>query len=190
MSKVVSLDQKKKSVKIDGLVLEEPLVFEYLNKQPEKTRDKLVVKALYLGVMALMEERISAFISKTGNTLSVELQHLKYIFDLQEQVFFRTTVKGREAELDIKDQLEAHARHSGFKDVVLHCGETSGELGGNKTGDILVKVDGRDDQILVIESKFDKARRLGDFRSQNIFSKGDTAISQLLERIFPQLFLI
>lgn len=177
----IKLDQKKKSLIIDGLLLEQPLVFEFFNAQPETEREQLLIKALMLGVLALKEDRLAAFLAKTSNTLGTELEQLKYIFDLQKELFFRTTAKGRDAEHDLVAQLKDYARTKNFSDLIEHCGETFGALPKNKTGDILIKVNGQSEACLAIESKFDKAKRLGSFLDKDIFAKGDTAFSQLLE---------
>ena len=78
-AKTVKLDQSKKTVTIQGLVLEQRLVFEYFDKQPDASRDGLAAKALLLGVLALSEERLAAFLSRTTNTLGTELEQLKFL---------------------------------------------------------------------------------------------------------------
>lgn len=180
-SRLIKLDQKKKTITINGLVLEQRLVFEFFDKQKETERDQLLVKAFLLGVLALSEDRFAAFLSKTTNTLGTELETLKYILDLNKELFFRTTGKGREAEYDIADQLSQYARAKEYRDIVEHCGDSFGALPKNKTGDVAIKVNGDESSVIAIESKFDKAKRLGLIESKDIFSKGDTAVSQLLE---------
>jgi hypothetical protein len=178
---VLKLDQNKKSVRIDGLLLEQRLIFEYFDKQPEKEREPLLVRALLLGVLALMEDRLSAFLAKTSNTLGTELEHLKYILDLNTELFYRTTMKGRDAEQDLVDQLGSYARQRGYADEVVHTGDVTGALPKNKSGDIRITIDNDKECAIVIESKFDKAKRIGGFADKDPLSKGDTAIGQLLE---------
>jgi hypothetical protein len=182
MSKgILKLDQRKKQVQISELILEQPVIFEYFDKQPSKEREALLIKAILLGTLALMEERISAFLAKTSNTLGTELLSLKYIYDLNEQLFYRTTGKGREAEVTIAEHLESFLRQRGYSDAVDLAGDRAGTIKGNKTGDIVVSVDNNADRRVVIECKLDRGKRLGAFRTHDPFVKGDTAISQLLE---------
>lgn len=180
-SKLVKLDQKKLTTTIKEFVLDQRLIFEFFDKQPEKGRDKLVVKAFLLGVLALQEDRLSAFLAKTANTLGTELESLKYIFDLNQELFFKTTGKGREVEADLVEVLEQYLKVRRYRDEVSHKGEVAGDLKGNKTGDILVKVNKSEDLKIVIESKFDKSKRLGLIQDIDAYVKNDTAVGQLLE---------
>jgi hypothetical protein len=64
-AKTVKLDQAKKAVTVQGLRLEQRMVFEFFDKQPEAIRDQLAAKAMMIGVLALAEERLAAFLSRT-----------------------------------------------------------------------------------------------------------------------------
>lgn len=179
--KVVILDQKKRTVTIGPVTLDNDLVFSFLDSKPEKEREEIVIKAFNIGIIALYEDRLSAFLAKTANTLGTELERLKYLYDLQQQVFYRTAVKGKEIEQDLTDILQAYIKSKGYKDIVKHTGESVGELPNNKTGDFLVLINGFEDLKIVFESKFDKAKKLGEFLSTDPFVKKETAFSQLLE---------
>ena len=48
-----------------------------------------VFRALYIGVLALMEDRISAFLAKTTNELGTELESLKMIFEMKRSCFIK-----------------------------------------------------------------------------------------------------
>ncbi|MDO8610273.1 MAG: hypothetical protein Q7R95_07020, partial [bacterium] len=74
--KIVSLDQKLKRVNIDKFELDNQIVFNYLDKLPTEERDNAIFKAIYIGVLALMEDRLSSFLSKTQNELGTELESL------------------------------------------------------------------------------------------------------------------
>lgn len=61
------------------------------------------MKALYIGVLALMEDRLSAFLSKTSNELGTELESLKMIFEMKKEIFYKSSIKGVLAEEEIAD---------------------------------------------------------------------------------------
>lgn len=180
-AKTVKLDQAKKAVTVQGLRLEQRMVFEFFDKQPEAIRDQLAAKAMMIGVLALAEERLAAFLSRTTNTLGTELEQLKFLYELNSNVLHRTTGKGHDAEHELIEQLAEYSKGRGYRDTIEHCGDSFGDLPKNKTGDLVVIVNGEVDRRLVIESKFDKAKRLGRFEDKDVFAKGDTAVSQLLE---------
>jgi hypothetical protein len=168
-------------VKIKAFELDNQIVYEYFNKIPADLRDETFLKAIYIGTLALMEDRLSAFLSKTQNELSVELLSLKMIFDMKKEVFFKTAVKGMAAEDDIIQFLNGWFKEIGLKDIAEATGTLAGNIKGNKTGDVLCKVEGTDKSI-VIEVKFDKAYKLGDIQDKDIFiKKSDTAWGQILE---------
>ncbi|MEI6425444.1 MAG: hypothetical protein WCP55_24750, partial [Lentisphaerota bacterium] len=117
MANIVTIDQKKSQVKIKAFELDNQIVFEYFNKIPTELRDETFLKAVYIGTLALMEDRLSAFLSKTQNELSVELLSLKMIFDMKKEVFYKTAVKGMAAENDIIQFLNGWFNETGLKDV-------------------------------------------------------------------------
>jgi hypothetical protein len=183
MAKFVKLDQKKNQVSIKEMQIAHPLVYNYFNSQPDEERDELLTRALAIGVLALMEDRLSAFLAKTSNTLGTELEQLKYLFDLNQQLFLKTTGKGRDAEVDIVSILTQFIRERGYPDEVEHAGDNFGKLPKNKSGDILIDVKGARPGRIVVESKFDKGKRLGLIAEKDIFSRSDTAVGQLLEAL-------
>lgn len=183
MAKFIKLDQKKRTVTIREALVDHPLVFNFFNNQNEDVRDAVFTRALSIGVLALMEDRLSAFLAKTANTLGTELESLKYMFDLNQELFLRTTGKGRDAEHYLAEVLEEFLRARGYKDVVSHAGEQFGKLPKNKSGDLVIDVKGSPPRRIVIESKFDKAKRLGLISERDILAKADTAVSQLLESV-------
>ena len=90
----LSLNQKLKRVEISGFELDNEIVFNYFDKLPASERDDKFIRALYIGVLALMEDRISAFLSKTSNELGTELESLKMIFEMKKELFYKSTIKG------------------------------------------------------------------------------------------------
>lgn len=178
----VSLNQKLKRVEISGFELENEIVFNYFDKLPASERDEKLIRAIYIGVLALMEDRISAFLSKTSNELGTELESLKMIFEMKKELFYKSTIKGVLAEDEIAEFLNQYFSEKKLKDRAILTGNTAGNLHKNKTGDIICELDGNPDLKIVIECKFDKSVRLGDIESKEIFTrKTDTVWSQLIE---------
>ena len=179
---IIRLDQQRQRVEISEFDITNPIVFGYFNKLPVAEREAFLYRAIYIGVLALMEDRLAAFLSKTSSELGVQLESLKLLFDLKQELFFKSTQKGTNAEEDIGAFLETYFKEKGLKDSVKLTGATSGSIPRNKTGDIVCHIDGRDDRKIVIECKFDKSIRIGDIGDKDVFTrKSDTAWSQLLE---------
>ena len=178
----MKLNHKLSRVEIESFEVEDALVFKYFNGLPESERDSALVRAIRIGVLALMEDRISSFFAKTTNELGVELENLKMMFDVKQEIFHKTAVKGTAAEDDIIEFLQGYVEKRGLKDTLKGTGKIKGLLPRNKTGDIVANVNGDIDHKIVIECKFDKSYRLGDVTTPDIASnRSDTAWSQLLE---------
>lgn len=179
---IIKLNQQLKRLEISDFEISNEIVFSYFNNLPATERDEKLFKALYIGVLALMEDRISSFLSKTTNELGTELESLKLIFEMKKELFYKTTIKGVLAEEDIADFLNSFFTEKRLKDRAILTGNTAGNLPKNKTGDIICEVDGNEDLKIAIECKFDKSIRLGDIESKEIFTRRtDTAWSQLIE---------
>lgn len=178
----INLNQQLKRVEVKSFEIENPIVFNYLNNLPSSERDEKFLRAIYIGVLALMEDRLSAFLSKTSNELGTELESLKMIFDMKQELFYKSTIKGVLAEDEIARFLNEHFLERKIKDKAFLTGNTSGTINKNKTGDIVCEVDGNPNLKIVIECKFDKSIRLGDIETKEVFTrKSDTAWSQLIE---------
>ncbi len=178
----LSLNQKLKRVEISGFELDNDIVFNYFDKLPASERDEKLIRAIYIGVLALMEDRISAFLSKTSNELGTELESLKMIFEMKKELFYKSTIKGVLAEDEIAEFLNQFFSEKKLKDRAILTGNTAGKLSKNKTGDIICELNGNPDLRIAIECKFDKSVRLGDIDSKEIFTrKTDTVWSQLIE---------
>lgn len=178
----IKIDQQLKRVQIKEFEIENDIVFNFFNKIPALERDDKLIQAIYIGVLALMEDRFSSFLSKTSNELGTELESLKMIFDMKKEVFYKSSIKGILAENDIAEFLIDHFKEKKISDEVFLTGNTTGKLSKNKTGDIVCHIEGKEEQKIVIECKFDKSIRLGDIESKDIFTrKADTAWSQLIE---------
>lgn len=178
----IKINHKLKRVEISGFELHNEIVFNYFDKLPAFERDEKLIRAIYIGVLALMEDRISAFLSKTSNELGTELESLKMIFEMKKELFYKSTIKGILAEDEIAEFLNQYFSEKKLKDRAFLTGNTAGSLPKNKTGDIVCELNGNPDLKIVIECKFDKSVRLGDIENKEIFTrKTDTVWSQLIE---------
>jgi hypothetical protein len=178
----IKLNQQLKRVEIDKFEIENEIVFNYFNNLPVSERDEKLIRALYIGVLALMEDRISSFLAKTTNKLGPEMESLKMIFDMKKELYYKSTVKGSLAEDEIAEFLNDYFKEKKLADKAYLTGNVAGVLPKNKTGDIVCEINGNPDLKIVIECKFDKSVRLGDIELKDIFTrKSDTAWSQLIE---------
>lgn len=178
----IKINQQLKRVEIKEFEIENSIVFNYFDKLSVSERDEKLLRAIYIGVLALMEDRISSFLSKTTNELGTELESLKMIFEMKKELFYKSTIKGVLAEDEIADFLNNYFIEKKLKDKAFLTGNTAGNIERNKTGDIICEIDGNSDLKIAIECKFDKSIRLGDIESKDIFTrKSDTAWSQLIE---------
>lgn len=178
----IKLNQQLKRVEVENFEISNEVVFNYFNNLPANERDEKLFKALYIGVLALMEDRISAFLAKTTNELGTELESLKMIFEMKKELFYKTTVKGFVAEDQVAEFLNNYFVTKKINDKAVLIGNVAGVLPKNKTGDIICELNGNPALRIAIECKFDKSIKLGDIDSKDIFTnKIDTAWSQLLE---------
>ncbi|MFC4221774.1 hypothetical protein [Flagellimonas marina] len=178
----IKLNQKLKRVEIQRFELDNEIVFNYFDNLPAAERDEKLIRAIYIGVLALMEDRISSFLSKTSNELGTELESLKMIFDMKKELFYKSTIKGSLAEDEIADYLNEYFKSKKINDRATLTGNAAGTLPRNKTGDIVCRVNGNEDLKITIECKFDKSIKLGDIEDKDIFTRrSDTAWSQLIE---------
>ena len=177
------IDHKLQRVQVDSFEISDELVYRYFDSLPEAEREAALLRAIRIGVLATMEDRFSAFLSKTTDDLGVQLENLKLLFDMKQEVFHKTAIKGVAAENDILEFLEGYIERNHLGDVVSLTGTSKGMLKNNKTGDIMAYVGGESSgRKVAIECKFDKSIKLGDVDSPDIASnKYDTAWSQLLE---------
>lgn len=178
----IKLNQQLNRVEIKEFEIENTIVFNYFNNIPAKERDDKLLRAIYIGVLAMMEDRISAFLSKTSNELGTELESLKMIFEMKKEIFYKSTIKGILAEDEIAEYLNNYFSEKKLKDRAILTGNITGLINKNKTGDIICEVNGNNELKIVLECKFDKSIKLGDIESKDVFTrKVDTVWSQLIE---------
>ncbi len=176
------LNQQIKRVEIKEFEIENQIVFNYFDNLPVSERGEKLLRAIYIGVLALMEDRISAFLSKTSNELGTELESLKMIFEMKKELFYKSAIKGNLAEDEVAEFLNNFFQEKRIKDKAFLTGNSTGSIPKNKTGDIVCEVNGNSEIKIVIECKFDKSIKVGDIESKDIFiRKTDTAWSQLIE---------
>lgn len=179
---MLRINQQLKRLEIKEFEIENQIVFNYFDNLPAIERDEKLLRAIYIGVLALMEDRMSAFLSKTSNELGTELESLKMIFEMKKELFYKSSIKGILAEDEIADFLNQYFSEKKLKDKAILTGNTAGTIPRNKTGDIICELDGNPNLRIAIECKFDKSVRLGDIETKDLFTrKSDTAWSQLLE---------
>jgi len=179
---MLKINQKLKRIEIQEFEMDNEIVFNYFDNLPIKERNDKLIRAIYIGVLALMEDRISAFLSKTSNELGTELESLKMIFEMKKELFYKSAIKGNLAENAVADFLNNYFQEKRIMDKAFLTGNSSGSISKNKTGDIVCEVDGKSDFRIVIGCKFDKSIKVGDIESKDIFNKKiDTAWSQLIE---------
>lgn len=179
---MIRLNQQLKRVEVKEFEIENQIVFNYFDNLPASDRDEKLLKAIYIGVLALMEDRLSAFLSKTSNELGTELESLKMIFEMKKELFYKSAIKGNLAEDEVAEFLDQYFKDKRLKDKAYLTGNKQGELDRNKTGDIVCEIEGNKDLKIVIECKFDKSIKFGDIDSKDVFTrKTDTAWSQLIE---------
>ncbi|MDV3876111.1 hypothetical protein CMU01_08690 [Elizabethkingia anophelis] len=179
---MLKINQQLKRIEIKEFEIENQIVFNYFDNLPASERDEKLLRAIYIGVLALMEDRMSAFLSKTSNELGTELESLKMIFDMKKELFYKSAIKGILAEDEIADFLNQYFADKRLKDRAILTGNSAGIIPKNKTGDIICEIDGNPELRIAIECKFDKSIRLGNIETRDLFTrKTDTAWSQLLE---------
>ena len=179
---IIKINQKTGSIELSSFEISNRVVLNYFDSLTANERDEKLLRAIYIGVLALMEDRISAFLAKITNELGTELESLKMIFEMKKELFYKTTMKGSLAEEDIAEFLNNYFNEKKLRDRAFITGTTVGTLPRNKTGDIVCEVEGNPDLKIIIECKFDKSMRLGEIESKDIFTrKSDTAWSQLIE---------
>jgi hypothetical protein len=178
----IKLNQSLRRIEVSKIEIENELAFEHFDRIPSEQRDAEFVKALYIGVLALRQDRLASFMAKTNNELGTELETLKIMYDMKAELFAKSAVKGIEAELHIAEYLTDFIKANGYNDDLALTGNSTGALTKNKTGDILCRVNGDEQRLVAIECKFDKAIRLGEIEDVDWYgNKFDTALSQLIE---------
>ena len=178
----MAIQIKDKKLHIDKVVIDNPLIVEYIDSLKQDEREKAIQDALGIGIMAGIKGEIAHFLDRAEGELGKHLGSLKALYDLQRLRFEETTAKGIIAEDQVINALRKFAKTSGFvSDEINDTSTTDGHIDGNKTGDILIRVEGDTDQLIGLEVKLDKSVGFGDLKKRDPLAKSDTALTQLIE---------
>jgi hypothetical protein len=168
-------------LQIQDISIENPLVAEYLETIPAAERENAVIRALGIGVMAELKGEIGHFLHQTEGELGKHLSSLKALYDLRS-MRFQTSQKGADAEVQVISVLNDFKDKAGFlKDEVRDLGRLVGAIPRNRTGDVLVEVDGDPRKAIGIEVKLDGGVKMGEILNRDPIAKTDTAVGQLIE---------
>lgn len=179
----IRISHEEQTVSFPALSSSNPLVVAFFDSLSDNQRLAAYEQALAVGVMALRDERIAAFLAKTESELGTNLEFLKQLFMRDQLRMTSAPVKGEAGETAVANALAAFVDGRKLGDTVQLVGRTAGSLPRNKTGDILCTIGEEDDApTVVIECKLDKSIRLGDPALDGMTTgKSDTAWSQLIE---------
>lgn len=180
---LLSLDNVSKQIKLQPMEIDHPLIFSYFQQLPDTKRDEAFKRALQIGVVAMMEDRIAAFLARTENELGTHLESLKLIYERTVTAKEKTTQSGVDAEQVVYQKVQQFLTNSKYdRDDLQLTGATAGAIKRNKTGDLVLRVEGDSALTLAIEVKFDQSMSLGEFEGSDSLSRPrDTALSQLFE---------
>ena len=130
-----------------------------------------------------MEDRFAAFLNRTEGELGTQLEALKLIYERNVKAKEKTAESGTSAEPEIYKEIQNYLERAGFiDDQVTMTGASVGVIPRNKTGDIVLTVNGDKTKKIAVEVKFDQSLALGEFEgSDSLGRPRDTAISQMIE---------
>lgn len=180
---MIRINAEDQTVSLPATVSNNPLLVGYFSQLPDGQRMQAFERAIAIGVMALRDERIAAFLGRTESELGLQLEFLKTMQTTGQLRQSSAVVKGESGEASVADALVNFIDARKLPDEVQLVGRTSGRIPRNKTGDILCRIgDGDDAPTIAVEVKLDKAVRLGDPSSDGLTKgRSDTAWSQLIE---------
>ena len=168
-------------LQIQDVSIENPIVAEYLESLPASEREQAVVDAIGLGVMAAKKGELKHFLDQTEGELGKHFASLKALYELKE-MRFQTSGKGGDAEEQVMAVLNDFTEKAGFPDDnVRDLSRVSGAIPRNKTGDVLVEVDGDPNKAIAIEVKLDQGVKMGELLNRDPVARTDTAVGQLIE---------
>lgn len=182
-TKIISLSHEEHRVTVAGYHTENEIIYHFFKNLPSDEYDDKFVQAFRIGVMALMEDRLAAFLARTEDELGAHLENLKFILRLEADTY-KTPQKGAIGEKEVLQALTDYFTEHRWCDEATLTGNTENPdspLPGNKTGDIVCHVDGKPEHKIVLEIKLDESYALGEVADKDQFTKKETAWSQLLE---------
>lgn len=184
----VTLGSDPKRIEFTGdFVIEDEFLHDFFNSVKAADYDTVFARAFRLGVYALAEERIAAFLGTVERELDGRLEELKMLLTVKS-IQEKYAGKGDIAEAEIDDVLQTFVDERGWADSITRTGGTIGVLPRRKVGDLVAKVNADDDCTVVIEAKWDKTVTDGDpshlDESANVTKKAEsTAYGQNLTAV-------
>ena len=165
----------------------DPYLVKLMKGTGESEREKALEAVLSMGSLALLDDRISAFLEDAGGQIASRFEQLKVLHDLRRSAWNRGSDKGKIGEQWVDDALSDYAVKVGWGDKFTLTGDQRGALSGatetsvNKSGDVLAITD--QGKRVSIEVKFDDIS--GSLLSDRDYSKKapDSAWSQIVEGI-------
>lgn len=176
----------------DGVYIPErtshdPYLVKLMGETKEVERDAALEAVLRMGSLALLDDRISAFLEDAGGQIESRFEQLKMLHDLRRSAWDRGSAKGKIGEQWVDDALTGYAASVGWGDKFAITGEQPGLLPGatdtsvNKSGDVLAITE--QGKRISIEVKFDDIPE-GPLSARDYANKApDTAWSQIVEGI-------
>lgn len=143
-----------------GYSIEDKGLYDFFKRFPAGEYDQQFQKALRLGVYALEEERIAAFLGRAENELDAGLERLKVIYKMVH-LKEKSAGKGAVAEVELADVLQDYIDEMNWGDGVSATGEKTGVIPRRKVGDLVVAINNTDVKV-VVESKMDASVPVGD----------------------------
>ena len=143
-----------------GYSIEDKGLYDFFKRFPAGEYDQQFQKALRLGVYALEEERIAAFLGRAENELDAGLERLKIIYKMVH-LKEKSAGKGAVAEVELADVLQQYIDSMNWGDGVSATGEKTGLIPRRKVGDLVVAINNTGVKV-VIESKMDASVPVGD----------------------------
>lgn len=181
----IKLDGQTKTTTLNNVHVAHPLVYKALQGCADNdARVDLAGQMMAIGALAIEQGRVLTLLNSVKGQVANELAQLQAYWDI-EQLRSQTPQVGSLAESRILDTLTNLLCNRKYEDQIQVTGTVAAK-GGNKTGDLVAVVKGKDipsgiQPLVVIESKLDKAISYGDPLSRSPEAKQETVLSQLLE---------
>lgn len=85
----IKINQQLKRIEIKEFEIENQIVFNYFDNIPASERDDKLLRAIYIGVLALMEDRISSFLIKNLQWVGNRARKSEKCFWDEERTFLQ-----------------------------------------------------------------------------------------------------
>ena len=86
-------------ITIEKVVIENAIAAEYLTNLPANERERALVTALGIGIMAEIKGEVAHFLAEAEGELGKRLGSLKTLYELRELRFKETATKGKKQKL-------------------------------------------------------------------------------------------